>query len=130
MMSGKMYLIHSPELVLQMFKSRTLSFEPIVNSLMSALCGVSEAGMAIFTNESFSPKWLKVIYTRMAGAPLQSLNLVAIDVILREVNSLENISEVKNIYTWLRMTLSRATIKSLMGEDNPFNDQKVVDAYW
>ena len=129
-LNGKLYVVNKPDLINQVFKARTLSFEPYLRRFLVTMTGVSPQGMKIFCNEEFSPKWLRIIYSALMGTPLLNLNVEAVEYIFGQFNKIEGALEVQDFYLYLRNMLTSATTRALMGHDNPFNNQEMIADYW
>ena len=94
------------------------------------MTGISAPGMALFKSHEFFSEWLRLIYSQLAGAPLLDLNISVVDFVYDRLNAIDERLETEDLFLWLRELLTCATTTALLGEDNPYNDPDVVDAYW
>ncbi|KAI1264517.1 cytochrome P450 [Xylariaceae sp. FL1019] len=137
----KMYVITKLELVVAVQKRhKILAFPPIEAKFASTVCGASQQAQAILAknvNGDDGDHGLSMeSYAAMRaalkpGAGLDDMNRVMIREIARSLDEIQpNPSKRLNLYSWMRDAITMATTRSVYGPMNPYEDPKIIDAFW
>lgn len=138
MLSKKIYVITSPDLIQKVFRSNDFSFEPFMIEFSQRLLGASDETMAPTrrtpkdpTEPSFVQEVLKEIHTSLTGEALNQLNLATLNSFAATMNAAEDPFRIESLYIWLRSNFTIATTDHLFGPHNPMRSKpNMVESYW
>jgi hypothetical protein len=137
MINAKTYLVTSPVLVQNAFRSKNLSFEPFMIEFVQGMLGVSNETMnriktpATAERPSFIGAAIKEMHSAMLGEHLHKMNAHALGHVAASINKIGKEFETQSLYFWLRSMMTVATTKSLLGSHNPVSsDPTLVDSLW
>jgi cytochrome P450 len=131
-LSGKLYVINSPELAQSAILNRSLSFEPYVTDFIRRMTDVGDKAMKIYEDPAFFSRWLKIVYSSLTGAHLLAVNSAALRVIASSLNEVPLAGvDIPDLFLWARDLISLASTTALLGDKNPWKlDPRLLDAYW
>jgi len=137
-LSKKIYIVTSPDLIRKVFRSKSLSFEPFMLEFSQRLLGVSDEVMEPTRRRPkdakepcFVQQIIKEIHTSLTGEALDQLNLATLNSFAVIFNDTDDSFGIDSLYTWLRSILTTATTDSLFGSHNPMRtDPNLMDSYW
>ena len=131
MLNSKIYVINSPTLIAAAQRSKTLSFEAIIQHFSMNALGVPPHEGAKFAD----PKWLAIVRKRLtsglSGESLREIATVGLGGIARELNSVMGKEGVMigDVEEWLTDMLSRVIMRALYGKKNPLSAE-VHSSIW
>ncbi|KAI9151503.1 Cytochrome P450 monooxygenase [Paramyrothecium foliicola] len=115
MLSGKLYIINSPELVQAAMRTQEISFDPFQLEFSVTIFGLNEKQRAIMADREHMDKLLDVIHVNLMGKPLHRINvsaLTTLSVLLNNIHANQGL-EVPDSYLWLRENMTLATVFAL-----------------
>lgn len=136
MLWGKIYAIWDPSLVQAALRARSLSVEPFFREFSEKSFGLGPTVLAK-VNSNLVVTFMEATHGSMQPSHLQGMNVVALNYISRTLDSICREGSdggekyVPNLYLWFRDTISLATTRALLGEENPYEkDPSLVEAAW
>ncbi|RDW80338.1 cytochrome P450-12 [Coleophoma crateriformis] len=136
MLWGKIYTVWDPQLAQASLRTRNLSFGPFVVEFAQKAFGLSAETFAKITdNKDLVPDFTEAIHAGMQPKCLHAMNATALNHISRTLDKVSPDDEggvaVPNLYLWVRDAITFATAHSLLGKENPFeNNPSLVEDLW
>ena len=143
MMSGKTYIVTSPELITSVNRnSKTLNFNPFIAELGSRLTNLDAPTMMIMNDnlvgQSGNHGWVSGLHdaanSSMApGEGLDHMNGVMLDEAARHLQLLDEDPNggTVDFFRWTRHLFTLCGTKAVYGPHNPFNlKPELEDAFW
>lgn len=136
MLWGKIYAVWDPQLAQASLRARDLSFEPFVVDFAHKSCNLGDETFAkVTSNPALVPEFIEAIHGSMQPTHLHSMSIIALHRISRILDEIPPNDSggltVPNLYLWTRDLISLATMRALLGKQNPFdNDPSLVEDLW
>ncbi|RDW69215.1 cytochrome P450-5 [Coleophoma cylindrospora] len=136
MLWGKIYTVWDPQLAQNSLKTRNLSFGPFVVEFAQKSFGLSAETFAKITdNKDLVPNFNEANHAGMQPKPLHAMNATAFNYISRTLDKVSPGDEggvaVPNLYLWIRDVITFAAAHSLLGKENPWeNNPSLVEDMW
>ena len=132
-LNGKIYAVWDPTLVAAGFRSKDLSFDPFMKSMVKPLFNSSAEtyAMVMDPNIDLTHTFVSVIGPSLQGDHLRRLNDKALSLLEEHFNGLDKVTETSNLWLWTRGLMMSVTGQALFGEGNPFEkDAKLEESLW
>ena len=139
MLSGKVYVVTSPELVNAVNRnSKKIAFNPFVAMLGKRITGHDEDTSRIVQhnlNGEHGPGYVIDVHDRIVaalapGKDLQETTKAMLSQVSAYFDALDPDAEL-NLFEWTRHTVTMCSTRALYGSDNPFDrDTKFVNSFW
>lgn len=142
-MGRKTYIIASPSLAHLALNTKALSLEPLKAKVAQPLLGVSKAASRLLGRGN-NGEWvgseitdehrLELIRQLSPGPELSRLSSAAAHQLSTSINACANVAsngEPRDLYLWLRDTITIATTIGLYGPDSPFSRKpSLINDIW
>lgn len=140
MLSGKVYVVTSPELVNAVNRSsRSLAFNPFIAQLGKRITGHDEITSRIVQhnlNGEHGPGYVTEIHDKTNAVLADSKNIEQItSMMLEEMQSYLHQAQQKvdfHLFAWLRTAVTRSSTTAVYGQGNPLakDQDKLDEAFW
>jgi len=139
MLTGKVYIVTSPDLVSAVNRhSKALAFNPFIAQLGKRITGHDKATSHIVQhnlNGEQGPGYVTEVHDGLVAslAPGKDLERMT-EAFLGEVSvilgGLESVKEI-DLFAWTRQTVTISSTRAIYGPENPFNkNPNFVGAFW
>lgn len=127
MLSGKLYVINSPDLIQSALRNNDISFDPFILESSQAMWGLSNNAMASISNKTNLRGGMQIIHSTLGGESLHKLNVSSLNRLISYLNKVEpgQTATVRNAFIWLRDILTDASATALFGDKNPITIDKM-----
>ncbi len=137
MVTGKIYLITSPTLAREAFRSSNLAFEPLSIEPGSRIFCFSKDTIDNSTrtdqrcpNAPNATEELNfALHDGLTQSHFQKLILASLNRFSFVINGMGQVTEIESLYGWVRKTMALATSRALFGAEDPLNkDHALVNS--
>lgn len=139
MLSGKVYIVTSPELVNAVNRnSKKIAFNPFVAMLGKRITGHDQDTSEIVQhnlNGEHGPGYVIDVHDRIVaslapGENLQQTTKAMLSQVSTYLEALTTDAEV-NLFEWTRSMVTMCSTRALYGPESPFNQNpRFVDSFW
>ena len=139
MLSGKVYIVTSPDLVNAVNRnSKKIAFNPFVAMLGKRITGHDENTSRIVQHNLNGEDGLgyvidvhdRIVASLVPGKDLQQTTKAMLSQLSGHFDAVDPDVEL-NLFEWLRYTITMCSTRALYGSSNPFNENpKFVDSFW
>ncbi len=135
--TGKIYLITSPALAREAFRSCNLAFEPLSIEPGSRIFRFSKGAIDSSTRTdqrctatpSAREQLNFALHDGLTRSNFQKLILASLNRFSFAINGMGQVTELESLYGWIRKTIALATSRALFGAEDPLNkDHTLVDS--
>ncbi|OAG04304.1 cytochrome P450 [Paraphaeosphaeria sporulosa] len=136
---ARLYVINETSLIPSVQRQyKTLAFPPLQAKLAMNVCGSSQTANDILNTNvngdegfwGYSITHYKAIHPPLFPGPgLDAMNRVMAQKITTSLERIQS-SEVFRLFDFVKREVTRATTDSVYGDQNPFRDPAIVEAFW
>ena len=139
MLSGKVYVVTSPDLIAAVNRnSKALAFNPFIAQLGKRITGHDEATSQIVQhnlNGEQGPGYVTEVHDRIVASLIPGTDLETMtEQYIREVIAKVDVLDMDNdidLFVWMRELVTLCSTRAIYGPENPFSqNSKFNDLFW